>query len=482
MLCGVSRRAWHKYLSSALAPPRSTIPPTIKHLLAFPPSVDTLVQTQGHVKAVRSFKNLHFVDLSDGSTHSSLNVVLNGEPGINFRVGQSVSFVGKWVESKGSQDYELLYDSTQKEHRAAVIGEVPELYPIQKKSLSYQFLRTLPTLRHRTSSLASVLRLRSFLEGLFQRFFEQNDVIKVLAPLITSADCEGAGEQFVVEAKDAKPEAPFFGKPAYLTVSTQLHLEVLSQSLNRVWALTPCFRAEDSHTNRHLSEFWMLEAELSYIESVHQICDFTENMIRYVTEDVVQHLASDLAQSRYNKEERQAMEANWQTILAAEPWPRITYTEAIEIINQVKNKGRLKGRLSWGDSIQTEHEKWLAETHFKLPVFITDYPKDQKPFYMPESNGHQNPTVACFDLIIPGIGELIGGSVREHNYDKLLQELKNRNMSIEDNEWYLSTRENGTVPHGGFGMGMERLVAFLSGMASIKDVIAFPRTPGSCSC
>ena len=481
MFCGISRRAWRTYLSSALSSLSTTIPPTIKHLLSFPPSVDSLVKTQGHVKAVRSFKNLHFVDLSDGSTHSTLNVVLNGDTNINFKVGQSVSFVGKWVESKGSQDYELLYDSTENEHKAAVIGEVPELYPIQKKSLSYQFLRTLPTLRHRTSSLASVLRLRSFLEGLFQRFFEQNDVIKVLAPLITSSDCEGAGEQFIVEAKDSKPENPFFGKPAYLTVSTQLHLEGLSQSLNRGWAFAPCFRGEESHTNRHLSEFWMLEAELSYIESVHQICDFTENMIRYVTQDVVQSIANDLAQSRYNKDERQAMEANWKTILQSEPWPRITYTEAIEIINKIKNKGRLKGRLTWGDSIQTEHEKWLAETHFKSPVFITDYPKAQKPFYMPESE-NQNSTVACFDLIIPGIGELVGGSVREHNYEKLLQELKNRNMSIEDNEWYLSIRENGTVPHGGFGMGMERLVAFLSGMASIKDVIAFPRTPGSCSC
>lgn len=481
MLPRFCSRGWRHYLVVAAAKTELALPATIKHLLAFPPRVDSIVSTQGHVKAVRSFKNLNFVDISDGTTSSILNVVINGDLPLNFKVGQSVFFSGRWVESKGKQDYELVYNADEG-HKASIVGDVPALYPIQKKLLTYQFLRSEPTLRHRTSTLASVLRLRSFMEGLFIRFFEGQDVVKVHAPLITSSDCEGAGEQFAIDAVGLDPENRFFGKPAYMTVSTQLHLEVLSQSLNRVWALTPCFRAENSHTNRHLSEFWMLEAELSYISSVHQLCDFTEGMIRYVTQDVVNHMSNDLVLSRYNNEEKQAMQTNWQTVLTDEPWPRITYSEAIDIINQVKNKGRLKGRLQWGDAIQTEHEKWLAETHFNSPLFITSYPKAQKPFYMPASPDDNLPTVACYDLIIPGIGELVGGSVREHNYDKLLRELQERNMSIEENEWYLSIRKNGTVPHGGFGMGMERLVAYLSGMTNVKDVIAFPRTPGSCPC
>lgn len=470
------------YLSKVVSGSHRCLPPTIKHLMANPPAENTVVEALGHVKAVRAFKNLHFVDVSDGSTNQTLNVVLLDTSESAFRVGQSVLFSGKWIRSRGNQDYELQYDPNKSGHRALVVGDVPELYPIQKKAMSYPFLRTLPTLRHRTSTMASILRLRSQLEGLFFRFFEENDVVKVHAPILTSSDCEGAGEQFSVNVTDRDPKDPFFGKPAFLTVSTQLHLEVLSQSLNRVWALTPCFRAENSNTNRHLSEFWMLEAELSHVQSVQQLCDFTEDMVRYVTRDVIERMGDDLVASRYSKEEKEHMAANWQLLVAHKQWPRITYTEAIEIINQVKNKGRLKGRLSWGDDLQTEHEKWLAKDHFKSPIFVTDYPLAQKPFYMPQSGTTERPTVACFDLLVPDIGELVGGSVREHNYDKLKQELEERNMSVEEMDWYLSLRKNGTVAHGGFGLGMERLVAYLAGIANIKDVIAFPRSPGSCSC
>jgi asparaginyl-tRNA synthetase len=321
------------------------------------------------------------------------------------------------------------------------------------------------------------------LELKFFEYFNSKDFVKVSPPLITSSDCEGSGEQFKVESvqKFDLDSANFFGKPTYLTVSTQLHLEVLSQSLNRAWTLSPCFRAENSNTNRHLSEFWMLEAEISYVDDVRQLTDFTEDMIRYVTKFLT---SSDLLVSRFNKEEVLVMKQRWENILRDEKWPTITYTEAIEIINKVMNKGRLKNRLAWGDSIQTPHEKWLAGTHFQSPVFITDYPASEKPFYMPKSKIYdpERPTVACYDLIIPEIGELVGGSVREHDYDTLIQEMKQRGMNTDELDWYLSTRQNGTVPHGGFGMGFERLVAYLSAMDNIKDVIPFPRVSQSCNC
>lgn len=475
--------------------------PTIKELLLNPPKNDSIVSTQGHIKSIRQFKNIGFIDLSDGSTYLSLSIVI-GNPESAFKqnryqVGQSISVKGLWRDSQGTQKHELVYDPDENGHSLSLIGGVTESYPIQKKSQTLQFLRTLPTLRHRTSTLAAILRFRSFMESKMNDFFESESFVKVSPPLITSSDCEGAGEQFKVEplnkpvAKD-KEEDLFFGKNTYLTVSTQLHLEVLAQSLNRVWTLTPCFRAENSNTNRHLSEFWMLEAEICYISDVRQLTAFTEAMLRYVTVSIRDKADSinssgnfdDLINSRFNKLDIENITNRWSTLLSDKPWPTITYTEAIDIINKVKNKGRLKGRLNWGDSIQTDHEKWLAGEHFNSPVFITDYPASEKPFYMPPSTDFnpERPTVACFDLIVPAMGELIGGSMREHRYNELVAEMKRRNMDIEEMDWYLSTRLNGSVPHGGFGMGFERLISYLGAMENIKDVIPFPRAPQICHC
>ncbi|KAK6454333.1 asparaginyl-tRNA synthetase [Scheffersomyces xylosifermentans] len=480
--------------------------PTIKELLLVkPPAVDSTVVAQGHIRSIRQGKSAGFVDVSDGSIHSSLNIVVKNPlevfSKLQLKVGQSIAVKGQWVESQGTQEYELVYNSNDSSHSLSVIGDVPESYPIQKKATTYQNLRNYPTLRHRTSTLASILRFRSYMEAKFFEFFNSRDFVKVVPPLITSSDCEGAGEQFVVESlaktkapigKEKTPEDYFFGKATYMTVSTQLHLEVLALSLNRAWTLTPCFRAEDSNTNRHLSEFWMLEAEICYIDDLEQLTAFTEEMIRYVTKDLVAKAedslttggAVDLIGSRFKKEDIEIMKGRWNSILSEEKWPSITYTEAIEIINRVMNKGRSKNRLQWGDSIQTPHEKWLAGEHFKSPLFITDYPSGEKPFYMPKSKNFDpaRPTVACYDLILPEIGELVGGSMREHNYENLIAEMKRRDMNIEDMQWYLSTRINGTVPHGGFGMGFERLIAYLSAMENVKDVIPFPRVPESCQC
>lgn len=476
----------------------SNLVPTIKDLFLNPPNVNSSISTQGHIKSIRQFKKVGFIDLSDGSIYKNLSIVLQ-EPEkvlseLQLKVGQSVSVKGTWIESKGNQSFELVYNPSEAEHKFKVIGDVVELYPIQKKNQTYQFLRSLPVLRHRTSTLASILRLRSFVESRVMEFFNKNGFIKVSPPIITSSDCEGGGEQFKVESMhkpsivDGKTkEHQFFGKPAYLTVSSQLHLEVLCQSLNRVWTLSPCFRAEDSNTNRHLSEFWMLEAEIAYVEDVAQLTKFSEQMIRSVVSDLQSTKdlvgagnSTDVLGSRFNKQEIDKMQQRWDSLLTDKEWPTITYTEALKILNSSMKKTSLK----WGDSIQTEHEKWLAGTYFSSPVFITDYPMSQKPFYMPKSKNFNPdfPTVACYDLIVPEIGELIGGSVREHRYDALIDAMKLRNMNIDEMEWYLSTRLNGSIPHGGFGMGYERLICYLGAMDNLKDIIPFPRVPDSCAC
>lgn len=397
-----------------------------------------------------------------------------------LKVGQNICVTGTWRESIGSQSHELHYAHSDPSNRLEVVGNVPDSYPLQKKSQTLLFLRSLPTLRHRTATLSSVVRLRSQLETLLVNFFAENGFFKVNPPLVTAADCEGAGDQFAVELTRRDL---FFGKKAYLSVSGQLHLEPLAQSLSRVWCLSPCFRAEESHTTRHLSEFWMLEVEVSYVTEVAQLTALAEAMIKESTRSLKPYL-DDLVASRFSKEDQHKITQRWESLVDDENWPLITYSEAIEIINRVKNKGRSKGRLEWGDLILTDHEKWLAGDHFGKPVFITDYPESQKPFYMPRSEGcdPEEPTVACFDLVFPEIGELIGGSLREHDHERLLAEIRRRNMDELALAWYLSTRENGASPHGGFGMGFERLVAYLGGMDNVRDVTPYPRAPDLCEC
>ncbi|KAK6203566.1 asparaginyl-tRNA synthetase [Scheffersomyces amazonensis] len=493
----MNRSVWtgRRFLSSL-----NTLRPTIRELIANPPAVESEISAVGHIKSIRQGKNAGFIDVSDGSSANNLAVVIKNPTevlqNLNLKIGQSINVKGQWVESQGTQPYELVFNPNIESHELSIIGDVPDTYPIQKKNTTIQNLRHLPTIRHRTSTLASILRFRSFMETKFIEFFNSRQFIKVSPPIVTASDCEGAGEQFRIEStskwKSAQkePEDFFFGKNAYLTVSTQLHLEVLALSLNRVWTLTPCFRAEVSNTNRHLSEFWMLEAEICNVDSLRQVTKFSEDMIRYVTQAVKDSATAevgngqDLISSRFGKDEIDKLNQRWDSVLTENEWPTISYSEAIEIINRVMNKGRSKNRLQWGDSLQTVHEKWLASEHFKSPVFITDYPASQKPFYMPESQDFNpdKPTVACFDLIFPEIGELIGGSLREHSYDKLIHRMKDQGMNLEDMEWFISTRLNGSIPHGGFGMGFERLISYLSAMENVKDVIPFPRVSQSCYC
>lgn len=481
-----------------------SLKPTIKDFFTEPPVAGETLTARGHIRSIRQFKKVGFIDISDGTTHKNLSVIFR-EPNklfekIHFRVGQSIEVKGKWVESRGSQSHELQLNPELKEHGIHVIGDIAEDYPLQKNALTLQYLRGLPSIRHRTSTLASVLRFRSYVENRLMQFFTSKDFIKVNPPIITSSDCEGAGEQFEVVAplkeKSAEGDAShFFSSPVNLTVSTQLHLEILAQSLNRVWTLSPCFRAEKSHTSRHLSEFWMLEAEMCYVDRLDQLTDFTEAMIKTVVSELkklelISHSeagnAQDLIFSRFDNSTREILNGRWELLLSGDKWPSISYSEALRLINSDKNAIGDPDSLMWGDSLQLEHEKWLADVYFKSPVFITDYPLSQKPFYMSKSSEEiydpSRPTAACFDLIFPKIGEVVGGSLREHDYLVLLQNVHENNIKRESLDWYLSTRLYGTVPHGGFGMGFERLLSYLCGLDNVKDIIPFFRVPDYCSC
>lgn len=472
--------------------------PTILEIHNQPPPTNQILETQGHVKSIRKFKKVGFLDINDGSIYQGLNIVLkdpNSQSLPELKVGQSIKVKGDWIESKGKQSYELIYDDKNPKHELTIVGDVASDYPLQKKETTMQNLRLYPSLRHRTSTLSSFLRLRSFLETKFMEFFNSKSFTKVTPPIITSSDCEGAGEVFKVEpvvnkgGDDGKETEKFFGKDAYLTVSTQLHLEALTIGLNRAWTLTPCFRAENSNTSRHLCEFWMLEAEICYIDDLKQLTNFTEDMVRYVTEALVEGTGAittkfesgngnDLLGASYGTV-NEIIKKRWDALLTSDRWPSMTYTEAVEYLN--KNHLPSVEQLTWGESLQLKHEKLLAK---ESPIFITDYPSSLKPFYMLKSKDCDptKPTVACFDLLIPDFGELAGGSLREHDYDTLVRDMKRYNMNIEDMEWYLTLRKNGTVPHGGFGLGFERLMIYLVGHENVKDIAAFPRAPQVCSC
>ncbi|KAI5970110.1 SLM5 [Candida margitis] len=442
----------------------ASLTPTIKEQLLASPPVGSILEVRGFVKSIRNSKNVGFLDISDGSTSKIINVVLVGKNQPKFQVGESVIVKGEWDISKGKgQDKELKYNPDDPDHTYEIIGRVPEDYPLQKKATSMSFLRTLPSLKHRASTIASFYRLRSFLETQMMGFFNNHSFTRVSPPLITSSDCEGAGETFEIKSAEE-----FFDKKAYLTVSTQLHLEAIALALNRAWTLTPCFRAEDSKTNRHLSEFWMLEAEVSYLDDLEPLLNFTEEMIKYATGKLVERKEDYLDGTYLDKE---VIESRWRHVLG--DWRRISYNEALDELN---SKG---ANLRFGDSLNLDHERVLAE---RGPVFVTDYPALMKPFYMSKSlkYNQEKPTVACFDLLLPQFGELVGGSLREHNYDTLVESMSNNNMDLEDMDWYTNLRKCGTIPHGGFGMGWERFVTYLSGHDNIRDLVPFPRAPGLC--
>ncbi|GAV49493.1 hypothetical protein ZYGR_0P01370 [Zygosaccharomyces rouxii] len=436
------------------------------------------VDVNGWIQSIRQLKRIAFIDLRDGTSTKSLKIAVPLcdqsliESVKNLKTGQCISISqAQWVPTpQREQPFELKVGNALKDIQ--ILGNVTSQYPLQKKSHSLSFLRTLPHLKHRSNYLGSLLRFRSHVENTFIQFFAQNGFTKVTPPLITSSDCEGGGELFEVDGSN-----DYFGRSAYLTVSAQLHLEALSLALNRCYTLSPSFRAEKSDTNRHLCEFWMLEAEWCFVRDVNELTYFTQNLLKSVIKSCYDN-RNELIPQIIPQESDQfsTIIQRWENLLKNDNWPSITYTEAIKILREQHSnvKPFPNYEPQWGLALQSEHEKWLAGEYFQSPVFVTDYPKDCKAFYMKHNDDGQ--TVACFDLLVPGMGEIVGGSVREDDYIKLVKEMDRRQMNHNgDLDWYAALRQEGSAPHGGFGLGVERLVSYLYGNHNIRDAIPFHR-------
>lgn len=394
-----------------------------------------------------------------------------------------------------------------------------QAYPIQKKYQSPEFLRTLPHLRSRLPINSLILRLRSLVTAQVTNYFAEHDFVQCHPPIITSSDCEGAGEVFTVapevpSSSDKsssnqikKHEDMFFGSPKYLTVSSQLHLEALAQSVNKVWTLSPTFRAEKSDTARHLSEFYMLEAELAFVDDANVVMDVVEEMLRSVALKLQESVVGqELLEARARDQDQESTSVSHATLaqrwqgLAEGPWPRISYAVAIRHLKDAVAQGKVEFEYAPGheDGLQTEHERFLAESlGCGGPIFVTDYPRNIKPFYMAPSNDltvdeSAAPTVACFDLLVPEICELVGGSMREHRLEQLLKSMEEQGLQQASDDstdasdgslqWYVDLRRYGSVPHGGFGLGFDRLLCYLAGVPNIRDVVSFPRWHKRCDC
>lgn len=468
---------------------QAVLPVCSRQILENVPETNTPIELNGWIASQRRSKNVAFLDIVDGTTSESIQCIIRPPTllPLDLKRGSGVQINGVWSESRGAQKYEVQV-TDKNDGKINILGPVEDLFPMIKKDQKLQYLRSIPEYRMRDPRLGALMRFRSQVETTLVNYFDSEMFTKTHPPIVTAADCEGAGELFRIESKSKLGnDEYFFGKEAYLTVSTQLHLETLCAALNRVWTLTPCFRAEESDTNRHLSEFWMLEAEISFVEDVSQLTTFSEMMIKSVVEKLVNNhnnMSKNLIDT-VDANVVEMMKERWEMLLSKK-WDSVTYTEAIRIIQSAYDNGTVEfiaKKPVWGDSLCSEHEKWLAGAHFKNPVFVTDYPLEDKAFYMKINEpreGEKAPTVGCFDLLVPDVGELIGGSMREHEITKLEEEIKRRGMDVAPLQWYLNLRKNGSVPHGGFGMGFERLLLYLSCTENIKDVIPFPRSANNC--
>ena len=441
----------------------------------------------GWVRTKRGNNQITFLSINDGSCFENIQVVseLDVElKGVN--TGSSVKILGKLNESKGQgQKFDLIADKIE------LIGEAdPEDYPIQPKVHSFEFLREKGHLRFRTKTFSSVFRIRHAISFAIHQFFHQKNFYYLHSPIITTSDAEGAGEMFRVttlENNSTNFTEDFFGKETYLTVSGQLEAELGALGLGKVYTFGPTFRAENSNTSRHLAEFWMIEPEIAFA-NLHDVIDLGVSMIKYVIKFILDNYITDIQflndrllkeQSQLKKEDRDDKSlVEKLNFVKNEEFKIIEYTEAFEILKKSKpnKKGKFKFLVSeWGMDFQSEHEKFLVEKKFKKPLVIINYPKQIKAFYMRQNDDKK--TVAAMDILMPGIGEVIGGSQREERLDLLQKRMNEMNISSKELWWYLETRRFGTVPHGGFGLGLERLVQFITGMHNIRDVIPFPRTP-----
>lgn len=462
---------------------------------------DNEINVKGWVRNKRGSKNVAFIALNDGSTINNLQLVIDLDKIPEERLalmhtGASVSATGKLVASSGSgQNVELAVSEIE------LLGPAdPDKYPLQPKKHSLEFLRDIAHLRFRTNTFGAIMRLRHAMVFAIHKFFNDRGFYNIHTPLITASDCEGAGEMFQVttldlnnlprnEKNEIDYTQDFFGKPANLTVSGQLEGELAATALSKIYTFGPTFRAENSNTTRHLAEFWMIEPEMAFYE-IEDNMDLAEEMLKYLIQYALDNCMDDLnflskrlqEEEKNKKEEDKSMELISKLHFVLEhPFERVTYTDAINILKNCNynKKGKFQYPVKeWGVDLQSEHERYLVEKHFKRPVILTDYPIEIKAFYMKQNDDGK--TVRAMDVLFPGIGEIIGGSERETDINKLLKRMEEVCIPPSSMEWYLDTRRFGSVPHSGYGLGFERLMLFITGMSNIRDVIAFPRTPKNC--
>jgi len=455
----------------------------ISELYKNTPENGAKLEISGWVRTVRGSKTFGFMELSDGSGFKGVQVVFGEEKVDNFKelsklgVGSAVNVLGTLLLTpEAKQPFEVHAEKVE------IAGLAPSDYPLQKKRHTLEYLRTISHLRARTNTIGAVLRVRSVAAYAIHSFFNQRGFVYVNTPIITASDCEGAGEMFrfstLAPAEPPKTEdgaidytKDFFGKPASLTVSGQLEGEAMAMAFGQIYTFGPTFRAENSNTTRHAAEFWMIEPEIAFAD-LQDDMDLARDMIKYVLNEVLNACPDEMKffNDFYDKELIQRL----KDIINSD-FAKVTYTEAVEILE--KHKDQFKYPVYWGADLQTEHERFLTEQVFKKPLFVTDYPKEIKAFYMRLNDDGK--TVAAVDLLVPGVGEIIGGSQREERLDVLLSRMKELGLREEDYSWYLDLRRYGGTKHAGFGLGFERLIMYITAVGNIRDVIPFPRTVGN---
>lgn len=438
------------------------------------------IKIAGWVKSARGGKAFGFLDLNDGSSFKGVQIVFDADKLSNFdevsklNTGSSIVCEGTFILTPDArQPFEIQAKSVE------VLSATDSEYPLQKKKMTLEFLREQAYLRPRTNTYSAVFRIRSECAYAIHKFMNEEGFIYVHTPILTKSDCEGGSELFKVSTQDIyapnstlNPEDELFGGKVFLTPTGQLEGEAFALAFGKIYTFGPTFRAENSNTTRHANEFWMMEPEIAFCD-LDGLMNFEEKMIKYVINHLLEKCSDELEFCNKNIDngliERLKLVANSK-------FGRITYTDAIEELK--KNNDKFEYKVEWGSDIQTEHEKYLSEVVFKKPVFVTNYPKEIKAFYMKQDEGGK--TVSAVDLLVPGIGELTGGSQRETDYNKLITRMNELGLKQEDYWWYLNLRKYGSVEHSGFGIGFERLVMYVTGMSNIRDVELFPRTPNNC--
>ena len=441
------------------------------------------ITLDGWVRTIRDSKNFGFIELNDGSFFKNIQIVIsdklkNFKELVKLTICSSIKVTGTFIITENSkQPFEIQATNIE------ILNVCDNSYPLQKKKHSFEYLRTISHLRPRANTFYAVFRVRSVLSYAIHKFFQEKGFVYVNTPIITSSDAEGAGEMFNVNSFDLanvpKTEngeidfnKDFFGRPAHLTVSGQLNGETFATAFRNIYTFGPTFRAENSNTVKHAAEFWMIEPEICFAD-LNDDMDLAEEMIKYIFSYVLENCPEEM--EFFNKFIDNTLLERINNVISSD-FGRITYTDAVKELE--KHNDEFEFKVSWGIDLQTEHERYLCEKIFHKPVFVTNYPMDIKAFYM-----KQNPdgkTVAAADLLAPGIGEIIGGSQREDNYEKLVNRMKELNMDLDTYWWYLDLRKYGSVEHSGFGLGFERALMYLTGMQNIRDVIPFPRTPKNC--